>query len=156
MSELKSKPMPRWELTPDSLLERAPAGGIVLYSDARAAIEAAVREKDAEMEALRENLEDKKLLVVMRAEQAERERDELRQQLGDVLAVLHGDGGHHTEAVGIKQSVEDAIEKRNKFFIELDELRARLETIYDAPSVRKFYDGELCRYVDLIERPRRP
>lgn len=26
----------------------------------------------------------------------------------DLLATIHGDGGHHTEAVGLEQSVKDA------------------------------------------------
>lgn len=31
--------------------------------------------------------------------------------LRSLLAVIHGDGGHHTEWVGVRQSVEDAISK---------------------------------------------
>ena len=38
-------------------------------------------------------------------EQAEPKRD---QPLLDLLAVIHCDGGHHTEAVGIEQSIKDA------------------------------------------------
>lgn len=33
------------------------------------------------------------------------------EMLKSLLAVIHGDGGHHTEWVGIKQSVEDAMGK---------------------------------------------
>jgi hypothetical protein len=36
------------------------------------------------------------------------ERDALRKGLLDLLAVVHRDGGHHTEAVGTRQSVVDA------------------------------------------------
>lgn len=38
--------------------------------------------------------------------QAEPKRD---QPLLDLLAVIHCDGGHHTEAVGIEQSIKDAL-----------------------------------------------
>jgi hypothetical protein len=31
--------------------------------------------------------------------------------LKNLLAVIHGDGGHHTEWVGILQSCKDAMEK---------------------------------------------
>ena len=37
-----------------------------------------------------------------------RKRDEARHWLGELLAIIHRDGGHHTEAVGISQSVADA------------------------------------------------
>ncbi len=37
--------------------------------------------------------------------QAEPKRD---QSMLDLLAVIHCDGGHHTEAVGIEQSIKDA------------------------------------------------
>jgi len=43
-----------------------------------------------------------------RMETARGERDEARHWLGELLAVIHGDGGHHTEAVGVSQSVSDA------------------------------------------------
>jgi hypothetical protein len=39
---------------------------------------------------------------------AAEEIERLREQLGNLLAVIHGDGGHHTEAVGEEQSVKDA------------------------------------------------
>ena len=31
--------------------------------------------------------------------------------LKELLAIIHGDGGHHTEWVGIPQSVKDAMEE---------------------------------------------
>ena len=40
------------------------------------------------------------------APQAEPHRN---QPLRDLLAVIHCDGGHHTEAVGIEQSIKDAL-----------------------------------------------
>jgi len=36
------------------------------------------------------------------------EIERLRAALGDLLAIIHRDGGHHTAAVGEQQSVEDA------------------------------------------------
>lgn len=31
--------------------------------------------------------------------------------LGDLLAIIHGDGGHHTADVGYPQSIDDAAER---------------------------------------------
>ena len=39
--------------------------------------------------------------------QAEPKRED--QPLRDLLAIIHCDGGHHTEAVGIEQSIKDAL-----------------------------------------------
>jgi hypothetical protein len=39
---------------------------------------------------------------------AERERDEARRELGEILAVIHRDGGHYTGEHGISKSVADA------------------------------------------------
>ena len=44
----------------------------------------------------------------LRAMQSEQQRQAARKYLLDLLAVVHGDGGHHTEAVGTRQSVVDA------------------------------------------------
>lgn len=38
------------------------------------------------------------------------EIDRLKRHLGNLLARIHRDGGHHTEAVGLEQSVADAYE----------------------------------------------
>ena len=46
--------------------------------------------------------------AINRAEKAEAELDALRKHLLDLLAVVHGDGGHHTDAVGVRQSVVEA------------------------------------------------
>lgn len=53
--------------------------------------------------------------------------EELRQRCGDVLAVIHGDGGHHTDAVGFDRSCADAVERWYGLIIENDALRAKLE-----------------------------
>lgn len=39
--------------------------------------------------------------------------------LRDLLAVLHGDGGHHTDKVGLKQSIEDAIKEVNELHLKI-------------------------------------
>jgi uncharacterized coiled-coil DUF342 family protein len=46
--------------------------------------------------------------VIQESERAEQERDEARRALGEILAVIHRDGGHHTGEHGITQSVADA------------------------------------------------
>jgi len=43
-----------------------------------------------------------------RAERFCQERDEARRELGEILAVIHRDGGHYTDKHGISKSVADA------------------------------------------------
>lgn len=58
------------------------------------------------------------------------------QQLGDILAIIHRDGGHHTADVGIEQSVKDAHIKWANLMTENERLRAALrEIIADSFSV---------------------
>jgi hypothetical protein len=54
-----------------------------------------------------------------------------RQHLGNVLAVIHGDGGHHTADVGMAQSVEDAIKTWGDRYVERDALRDALRDMKD-------------------------
>ena len=51
------------------------------------------------------------------------------QQLGDILAIIHRDGGHHTADVGIEQSVKDAHIKWANLMTENERLRAALEPL---------------------------
>jgi len=46
-----------------------------------------------------------------KVDELERERDKLREHLGNLLAVLHGDGGHYEAEHGTDKSVADALEK---------------------------------------------
>jgi hypothetical protein len=79
-----------------------------------------------------------------RAEKAERERDEARRDLGEILAVIHRDGGHYTGEHGISKSVADAhaawaavVRAREKAQAELAFLRkeygeAESSTLFEA------------------------
>lgn len=42
------------------------------------------------------------------------ERRRIREKMRGLLAIIHGDGGHHTHEVGFEQSVDDAVEKMGK------------------------------------------
>ena len=44
------------------------------------------------------------------------------QQLGNLLAVIHGDGGHHTDDVGEQQSLQDAEARWGERAIEIERL----------------------------------
>lgn len=57
------------------------------------------------------------------------ENERLKAALGGLLAIIHRDGGHHTDAVGEKQSVEDAHQVWAKLLAEVERLRAALEKI---------------------------
>ena len=62
-----------------------------------------------------------------------RERDEARRDLGEILAVIHRDGGHYTGEHGLSQSVADAhatwavvVRERDTARAEVERLRAAL------------------------------
>jgi len=59
----------------------------------------------------------------------EAERDSLRQQAGNVLAVIHCDGGHKTEEIGFAASCELAIKKRNEMVLTIDMLREQVRVL---------------------------
>lgn len=46
--------------------------------------------------------------IQKRCEEAERERAELLQELGNLLAIIHRDGGHYMSKHGVKKAIEDA------------------------------------------------
>ncbi len=50
------------------------------------------------------------------------ERDKYRRLLQEVLAVIHRDGGHHTESRGLEASCLDAMEKGRTLQQETDAL----------------------------------
>jgi hypothetical protein len=59
--------------------------------------------------------------------EVERERDEARRNLGEILAVIHRDGGHHTGEFGVSQSVADAHATWAAVVRERDDLKAKLD-----------------------------
>ena len=95
--------------------------------EARAEVARLTKERDAARKSFEEAIEsleesehemhlrvragyDKTVADSWRAKVAEieRERDEARRNLGEILAVIHRDGGHHTGEFGVSQSVADA------------------------------------------------
>jgi hypothetical protein len=71
----------------------------------------------------------------------ERERiDSLERHLGGLLAIIHRDGGHHTENVGYRQSVDDA----HKIWAGLVEARrgALEEAAVVAEGVEEFWAAD--------------
>jgi hypothetical protein len=55
-----------------------------------------------------EDLAEQRDVVLCREADLKAERDRLRADLNNLLAIIHRDGGHHTEEVGTRQSVADA------------------------------------------------
>jgi len=52
---------------------------------------------------------------------------QLRADIGNLLAIIHRDGGHHEVEVGTHQAVEDAIKAYYALRAELDEAREVIE-----------------------------
>ena len=65
----------------------------------------------------------KKLVEKVRALKQEDKED--AHLLSNLLAVLHGDGGHYEEKHGTKKAVEDAIDKYYSLHTQIDELKKR-------------------------------
>jgi hypothetical protein len=72
----------------------------------------------------RENIDMHQQLIAL-----ERERDEARRDLGEILAVIHRDGGHYTGEHGISKSVADAHATWAVMVRERDEARAEVEVL---------------------------
>jgi len=70
-------------------------------------------------------------LLRVRLEKAERERDEARRELGEILAIIHRDGGHHTGKHGISKSVADAHATWADVVRERDEAHALIDKVDD-------------------------
>ncbi len=58
-------------------------------------------------------------------DEARSERDEARRDLGEILAVIHRDGGHHTGEHGISKSVADAHATWAAVMRQLDDVASR-------------------------------
>lgn len=59
----------------------------------------------------------------------ERQRDELDHNLGELLALIHRDGGHHRANVGNDQATREAIDKWNARGALIDELAEALREL---------------------------
>ena len=87
--------------------------------------------------------------VVMNAK-LEEERDTLRKHLNELLAVLHGDGGHYLADHGAKKAVADALEKIYAGSRLRDALRqqlAKLKEYAEDHAVRADDCGRLARKI---------
>ena len=62
------------------------------------------------------------------------------QQLGNLLAIIHRDGGHHTEKVGARQSVEDAHQRWADLILRVD---AASEAYKEVCQALVGYEGEI-------------
>ena len=69
------------------------------------------------------------------------ELEETRRQLRNLLAVIHRDGGHHTEKVGLEVSISDAM----KIVVELRSDLDRAEEVRDAARAESNRALEKCR-----------
>lgn len=67
--------------------------------------------------------------IVAERDDARRESDDIRQQLCNLLAVIHRDGGHHTGAVGLDSSVSDARSAVLSDRSHLDESNREIEAL---------------------------
>lgn len=74
-------------------------------------------------------------------------------EMGNLLAVLHGDGGHHQQEVGTKQAIEDAINKHHDLQADLAEARGGLDRLPRTADGVRVGPGSLV-YVDLNDTPR--
>lgn len=51
--------------------------------------------------------------------------------LGELLAVIHCDGGHYQSEHGVIKATQDAISKRSAMVVEIDSLKAKVERLTD-------------------------
>ena len=98
-------------------------------------------------------------------EQTRNERDAIRAELAaakNLLARIHRDGGHHTEAVGFSQSVADADAKVSEWLLVAEErtaLAAHVERLekalkrimgpLSAPDADGLIEDATCTYCDM-------
>ena len=60
--------------------------------------------------------------------------DEIIFELRNLLAIIHGDGGHYTADVGLEQSVEDAKQVYYKLKQENEGLKQKIKELEDDTS----------------------
>lgn len=102
------------------------------------------------LEYLEREVEALRIGIKQDTEELDRLRKERNSAL-DLLAVIHRDGGHYTEAVGFINSCADAIKARTKLVLEIDRLRAENERLKDdiRQMVEKAADRSLAGYREL-------
>ena len=90
------------------------------------------------------------------APQAEPKHEE--QPLRDLLAIIHCDGGHHTGAVGIKQSITDALAAVTKMKYKLAMAKREPLTVsrildIEADAIRQWRDnGRIIEFTVVFAR----
>jgi hypothetical protein len=90
------------------------------------------------------------------------EVDALSHNLGELLAVLHGDGGHYRSTHGDDKATADAIKNIYADYLETERLRAEIERLKHSLYLCHLYaectadncrlDGDGC-YAALKEQP---
>ena len=65
--------------------------------------------------------------LIERAEKAEADRDTARRWLGELLAIIHRDGGHYQAEHGNQKAVEDAHQVWADLMQQIDAARAEIE-----------------------------
>lgn len=73
-------------------------------------------------------------------------------QLFNLLAGIHGDGGHHTIAVGLEQSVKDAHDKRIKLIEAAEENKNIIANLYSSALRYRIGGKEVERLESEIKR----
>lgn len=66
----------------------------------------------------------------------QRPLQEAEQAIGDLLAIIHGDGGHYIETHGWKKACEDACEEVNKMRLTIEMLRGDAHNLQEALNER--------------------
>ena len=72
----------------------------------------------------------------------ENEQDRIRHRTSELLALIHGDGGHHENAVGTARALEDAIKVVNAIRQRAAERNYELLTDEDHPIKYPDYSTE--------------
>jgi hypothetical protein len=104
-------------------------------------------------EAVRAALANSDACWRMEQEVIVRQRDEARRDLGEILAIIHRDGGHYTGEHGISKSVADAHATWAAMVRERDEARADFDSLEDdaAKVVLAYRNGDKIELDEAVE-----
>jgi len=97
---------------------------------------------------MRENVELD--LELGRERERNRRLENADRLLGELLAVIHGDGGHHRRKHGDDESVKAALDRFYKLREDLDELQYTLDLTRDILGIGK--DADLITEMKSIQR----